>query len=191
MIGDPMLFQRAIDIEAGWRVVDPILKAWREAGGRDLCTYPGGQRRAGSGAASCCHAAGNNGGRSHERRQPPQIRVFDTPEQFARAGRRLDRGARARRPAHRFALCLSGGTTPKRVYELLGEAPRRARLPWDRTHWFWGDERVVPHDDPRSNFHMASEALLRHAPVPAANIHAIPDGAGRSGRRSGRVRDHA
>jgi glucose-6-phosphate 1-dehydrogenase len=42
MIGDPMLFQRAVDIEAGWRVVDPILAAWRGAGGRDLCIYPAG-----------------------------------------------------------------------------------------------------------------------------------------------------
>jgi len=42
MIGDPMLFQRAVDIEAGWRVVDPMLAAWREADGRDLCSYPAG-----------------------------------------------------------------------------------------------------------------------------------------------------
>jgi glucose-6-phosphate 1-dehydrogenase len=42
MTADQMLFQRAIDIEAGWRAVDPILKAWREAGGRDLCTYKAG-----------------------------------------------------------------------------------------------------------------------------------------------------
>jgi glucose-6-phosphate 1-dehydrogenase len=42
MIADQMLFQRAIDIEAGWRAVDPILKAWHEAGGRDLCTYQAG-----------------------------------------------------------------------------------------------------------------------------------------------------
>jgi glucose-6-phosphate 1-dehydrogenase len=42
MIGDPMLFQRAVDIEAGWRAVDPILAAWREAGGRDLCSYEAG-----------------------------------------------------------------------------------------------------------------------------------------------------
>jgi glucose-6-phosphate 1-dehydrogenase len=42
MIGDQMLFQRAIDIETGWRVVDPILKAWSEADGSDLCTYPAG-----------------------------------------------------------------------------------------------------------------------------------------------------
>jgi glucose-6-phosphate 1-dehydrogenase len=42
MVGDPMLFQRAVDIEAGWRVVDPILQAWRNSNGRDLCTYPAG-----------------------------------------------------------------------------------------------------------------------------------------------------
>jgi 6-phosphogluconolactonase len=71
-------------------------------------------------------------------------------------------------------VCLSGGTTPKRVYELLGRAPRRDHIPWQRVHWFWGDERFVPHDDPRSNFHMAAEALLRRAPVPPANIHPIP-----------------
>jgi glucose-6-phosphate 1-dehydrogenase len=41
MIGDPMLFQRAVDIEAGWRVVDPILEAWRNGGG-DLCSYAAG-----------------------------------------------------------------------------------------------------------------------------------------------------
>ena len=102
----------------------------------------------------------------------PQCRVFAAPE--ALANEVADWIAeRARGSSHRFALCLSGGTTPRRVYELLA-APRRRDVPWQRTHWFWGDERFVPHDDARSNFHMASEALLRHVPVPPANIHAIP-----------------
>ena len=102
----------------------------------------------------------------------PQYRIFATPEQLAE-------GAadwiveRAREQPHRFALCLSGGETPKRLYELIAAAPRRDRFPWERTHWFWGDERVVPHDDPRSNFHLAWEALLRHVPIPPENIHAI------------------
>jgi hypothetical protein len=55
----------------------------------------------------------------------------------------------ALRHQRRFSVCLSGGSTPKRLYELLGAAPRRARFPWERTHWFWGDERFVPHNDPR------------------------------------------
>jgi 6-phosphogluconolactonase len=104
----------------------------------------------------------------------PQSRIFDTPEELARqvADWIVER-ARSLEGRGIFAVCLSGGSTPKRLYELLAQAPRRASFPWDRTHWFWGDERVVPHDDPRSNFHMAWEALLRHAPVPADNIHAI------------------
>lgn len=103
----------------------------------------------------------------------PQSRTFDTSEELARqvADWIVER-ARERR--QRFAVCLSGGSTPQRLYELLATAPRLARFPWDRTHWFWGDERVVPHDDPRSNFRMAWEALLRHAPIRAHNIHAIP-----------------
>ena len=48
------------------------------------------------------------------------------------------------------------------------------RFPWARTHWFWGDERFVPEDDPLSNYRMAREALLSKAPIPAANIHPIP-----------------
>ena len=45
-----------------------------------------------------------------------------------------------------FAVCLSGGTTPQRLYERLAEPPYRNTFPWSRTHWFWGDERFVPHD---------------------------------------------
>ena len=102
----------------------------------------------------------------------PQCRIFATPEQLAE-GVADWIVERARDQLHRFALCLSGGEAPKRLYELIGAAPRRDRFPWERTHWFWGDERVVPHDDPRSNFHLAWEALLRHAPIPPENIHAI------------------
>jgi 6-phosphogluconolactonase len=73
-----------------------------------------------------------------------------------------------------FAVALSGGSTPKRLYEYLAEEPYRGRFPWSRTHWFWGDERFVPHDDPLSNFRMIRESLLSRAPIPSANIHSIP-----------------
>jgi len=82
--------------------------------------------------------------------------------------------ARARGAEGRFAVCLSGGSTPKRLYERLAAPALAAAFPWQRTHWFWGDERFVPHDDPQSNFRMAREALLGHAPVPPENIHPIP-----------------
>ncbi|WP_020177313.1 6-phosphogluconolactonase [Methyloferula stellata] len=77
-----------------------------------------------------------------------------------------------------FAIALSGGSTPRPIYEHLAAQPYRDAFPWSRTHWFWGDERFVPHDDPLSNYRMAREALLSRAPVPAANIHSIPTGGG-------------
>jgi 6-phosphogluconolactonase len=73
-----------------------------------------------------------------------------------------------------LSVALSGGSTPRPVYELLAVPPLRNRMPWSRIHWFWGDERFVPQDDSASNFRMAYDALLRRAPVPPANIHAIP-----------------
>jgi 6-phosphogluconolactonase len=74
----------------------------------------------------------------------------------------------------RFAVALSGGSTPRRLYELLSGRPYRETFPWARTHWFWGDERFVPHDSPESNYRMVREAMLAHAPVPTANIHPVP-----------------
>lgn len=73
-----------------------------------------------------------------------------------------------------FSVCLSGGSTPRGLYENLATPPYRNRFPWARTHWFWGDERFVPHNDTLSNYHMVRDALLSRAPIPAANIHAIP-----------------
>ncbi len=74
----------------------------------------------------------------------------------------------------RIAVCLSGGSTPKRLYEVLGSPAFQQRLPWDRVHWFWGDERFVPPDDARSNLTMVRQALLDRVPAPPANVHPIP-----------------
>jgi 6-phosphogluconolactonase len=73
-----------------------------------------------------------------------------------------------------FAVALSGGSTPQRLYQLLAGAPYRAGFPWSRTHWFWGDERFVPHDDALSNYRMVREAMLSRVPIPAGNIHPMP-----------------
>lgn len=72
-----------------------------------------------------------------------------------------------------FSVCLSGGSTPKRLYEKLASAAYVERFPWERTHWFWGDERFVPADDPESNFRMTRRAMFTRAPVPDENIHRI------------------
>lgn len=74
----------------------------------------------------------------------------------------------------RFAICLSGGSTPRRLYQLLAESPYRDALPWERVHWFWGDERFVPWDHPESNYGMVQNAMLAHAPAPPENVHGVP-----------------
>jgi 6-phosphogluconolactonase len=73
----------------------------------------------------------------------------------------------------RFTIALSGGSTPKRLFQLLAAPPLCDAMPWDRVHAFWGDDRFVPHDDPNSNFAMARDAMLAHVPIPPANIHGI------------------
>lgn len=73
-----------------------------------------------------------------------------------------------------FAVALSGGTTPRRLYERLADPSYRDEFPWSRAHWFWGDERFVPHDNAQSNYRMVQEALLSRAPIPTANVHPVP-----------------
>ncbi|CCD88670.1 putative bifunctional: 6-phosphogluconolactonase (N-terminal) (Pgl); D-gluconate kinase (C-terminal) [Bradyrhizobium sp. ORS 285] len=73
----------------------------------------------------------------------------------------------------RIAICLTGGSSPKQLYELLATQSYRDRIPWPRVHWFIGDERFVPPGDPLHNMTMARHAFL-DACAPADNIHAIP-----------------
>ena len=70
----------------------------------------------------------------------------------------------------KFRVSLSGGSTPKRLYEMIAEL----ELPWDDVHFFWGDERNVPLDHLDSNARMVREALLDRIDIPAANVHEVP-----------------
>jgi 6-phosphogluconolactonase len=72
-----------------------------------------------------------------------------------------------------FGVCLSGGSTPRRLYEMLATPPIAARFPWTRAHWFWGDERFVPHDDPESNYGMAQSAFLSRVSPPSNHVHPV------------------
>ncbi|WP_342151888.1 6-phosphogluconolactonase [Methylorubrum sp. SB2] len=78
----------------------------------------------------------------------------------------------------RAAVCLSGGSTPKRLYALLASPGFVERVPWARVHWFFGDDRVVPWDDPLSNVRMVREAFGHAAPVPPTHLHFIPSDEG-------------
>lgn len=73
----------------------------------------------------------------------------------------------------RVAICLTGGSSPKQLYQLLATEAYRSRIPWERVHWFIGDERFVPAGDPLHNMSMARTAFLDQC-APALNIHPIP-----------------
>jgi 6-phosphogluconolactonase len=73
----------------------------------------------------------------------------------------------------RFTVALSGGSTPKTLYEMLASPPWRTQIDWGNVHVFWGDERMVPPDDNESNYRMTNLALLSKVPVVAANVHRV------------------
>ena len=73
----------------------------------------------------------------------------------------------------RVAVCLTGGSSPKKLFQLLATDAWRSRIPWPRVHWFIGDERFVPADDPLNNMGVARASFLDRC-APAANVHPIP-----------------
>jgi len=75
----------------------------------------------------------------------------------------------------RCTWALAGGGTPRTLYHVLAR-DYAATLPWAQIHLFWGDERYVPHEDPRSNYRMVREALLAQVSIPPENIHPMPTG---------------
>lgn len=101
-----------------------------------------------------------------------KIVVADTPDALAVSAADFiaDAARAAVRARGRFSLCMTGGATPEQTYRQLAEHD----LPWDVMDFFWGDERFVPFDDPRSNFGMAQRSLLSRVSVPAANLFPIP-----------------
>ena len=108
----------------------------------------------------------------------PDVRTFvDLASLSETAAAEIARIAQASISARgRFTIALAGGNTPRRTYELLGTRYRDA-IDWARTDVFFGDERFVPHSDPRSNYEMAEDALLRRVPITATHVHPIPTGA--------------
>jgi len=104
-----------------------------------------------------------------------EIRTLTTPQElFEAAAEVVVRTANAAvEQSGRFTIALSGGSTPKSLFHLLATNARTS-LPWDRTFFFWGDERHVPPTDPESNYRMADEAMLSKIPVAAANVFRVP-----------------
>jgi 6-phosphogluconolactonase len=105
----------------------------------------------------------------------PAIVVYASAEALAIAAAKRLTGLVAETERRPFFLALAGGTTPRRLYELLAADPLRARIAWDRLELFFADERAVPPDHPDSNFAMVAHVLLAHVPVKA---HRMPAEAG-------------
>jgi 6-phosphogluconolactonase len=72
-----------------------------------------------------------------------------------------------------FTVALSGGSTPKKLFELMASAEWRERIPWNKIEFFWGDERYVPASDAASNFRMTMEAMLAKVPVMPERVHRV------------------
>ena len=98
-----------------------------------------------------------------------KLKVFDDPAAVARAAAEHFVRVKPR------TVALSGGSTPRVLYELLADAsaPFREQVAWDETHFFFTDERHVPPDHADSNYRMVNEALFSRVPVPEENVHRI------------------
>lgn len=105
-----------------------------------------------------------------------QVSVFpDSQSLAAAAAEHIIRiGNEALDERGRFSLSLSGGSTPVALYDLLAQPGYRDRMPWNKTHLFWGDERHVPPGDPESNYRMVKETLLDQVEIPEENIFRVP-----------------
>src|SRR5258708_18533376 len=103
----------------------------------------------------------------------PGVRVCPNPTEVARAAARLfvDYAWQSISRHGQFLVALSGGNTPRKMYELLASAEFRGQVDWAKVHVFWSDERTVPPDHPDSNYGMARRELLLRVPIPLANVH--------------------
>ena len=103
-----------------------------------------------------------------------ELRILKSKEDLARAAAEhfARKSSEAVVQKGSFTVALSGGSTPKALYELLANQ-FRDRIPWSNIHFYWSDERHVPPDHPDSNYRMANEAMLSHVPVTPANVHRV------------------
>ena len=101
------------------------------------------------------------------------VRAFPDGTRLAEAAAMLivEEAVRAVERWGRFTVALGGGSSPRETYALLTESPVCDAIPWDESHFFWGDERCVDSRDPRSNERMARDLFLDHLPVPREQIH--------------------
>ncbi len=103
----------------------------------------------------------------------PGVRVFADPAEVARAAARLfvDFAWQSIARHGKFTVALSGGNTPRAMFEQLASQEFRGQIDWPKVHIFWSDERAVPPESPESNYGMARRELLVRVPIPQPNVH--------------------
>ncbi|HEX3371921.1 MAG TPA: 6-phosphogluconolactonase [Candidatus Acidoferrales bacterium] len=125
---------------------------------------------------NCWSAMADTGGTRNEgvpEIPSPELQVFPSPEEVARAAARMfvDYAWQSIAKDGQFMVALSGGTTPRLMFEFLASDQFRAQVDWAKVHVFWGDERAVPPANAESNYGMARRELLIRVPIPEGNVH--------------------
>lgn len=100
----------------------------------------------------------------------PNIKVFESPELLAESFAEYFAEETAKKS--RYNIALSGGSTPKIIFQALAEEYSN-KIEWNKVHFYWGDERCVPPDSDESNYKMAKEFLLDEIRLPETNIYRI------------------
>ena len=187
--GDASLFMRADQVEAAWEVIMPILDAWEDTPIDDYPSYEAGSwgprsadrmlaqqdHRWINPPARNTHSTLINATSGRRKGGAVNLHVFQSVDDLSYSAAELF-AKRCRETVNargRFVVALTGGTSPKKLYELLTQDPFRDSLPWDKVHVFWGDERPVAIDHEDNNARMAFEAMLNDLPIPPEQIHPI------------------
>jgi len=188
MAGNAALFMRADQVEEAWKVVMPVLEYW-ESQQEALPQYVAGSwgpkeaddllRQEGhewiNPRATNVQNMVIEESKEGAQKNILNLHVFQNPDDLSYdAAELFVRKSREAVEKHgRFVVCLTGGSSPQKMYELLAQAPLVNQVPWSKTYVFWVDERPVPLEHPESNAGMTFKALLDKVPVPEENIHPI------------------
>ncbi|MFP4096279.1 MAG: glucose-6-phosphate dehydrogenase [Cyclobacteriaceae bacterium] len=189
MAGNAALFMRSDQVEEAWKVVMPVLEKWKEEEETSLPTYASGSW--GPSEADVLLAQ-----EGHKWINPRATNVKTTVIEESKDGARKDvlnlhifqneddlsysaaelfvkKSQDSLEKHGRFVVCLTGGSSPRKMYQLLSKPPFMNEVPWNRTFVFWADERPVPLEHADNNAGMTKQALLNHVPIPEENIHPI------------------
>ena len=189
MAGNAALFMRADQVEEAWNVVMPILEYWESREKEPLPQYASGSwgpteandllKQEGhewiNPRATNVKTTVIEESREGARKGVLNLHVFQNPDDLSYSAAELfvRRSQEAVEKNGQFVVCLTGGSSPAILYDLLTKTPFVNEVPWSKTHVFWGDERPVPLEHEDNNAAMGYRTLLNHVRIPKENIHPI------------------